>query len=334
MPMLITDPNQRDNPIVFVNDAFLSLTGYDREDIIGKNCRFLQGSETSSESVDNIRSSIAANRDVAVEILNYRKDGSTFWNALFISPVIDEGGKLLYFFASQLDVTDKKQAEIELNSQRDRFEIAVKERTRELETALHTQTMLLHEVDHRVKNNLQLVNSLVSMQLRSISDATVRASLQSLRERIEALSTVHSLLYQRDDIRQLSVADLVRDLTNSLVASSGRQTIETNLELDDVVVPAEQATPIALIVNELVTNVLKHAFPDDRSGRLDVRVKNNGEGLVVEVADNGVGLPKERRESAFGTKLTDAVARQLQSRIEWTTGSDGTTATLRVKEVT
>lgn len=330
MPMLITDPAKPDNPIVFVNDAFLNLTGYQREDIIGRNCRFLQGADTDSADIARIRDAIQAQREISVDILNYRKDGSTFWNALYISPVSDEEGKLLYYFASQLDVTDRKRQEKELNHQRDRFESAVKERTRELEQALEAQTMLLHEVDHRVKNNLQLVSSLILMQGREIADPAIRESLRSMQERIEALGTVHHLLYQADDVRQLSVADLVRDITSGLIASSGRKDVTTDLDLDDLAVRSEQATPIALIVNELVTNALKHAFPDGRPGRISVRAKENADGYAVEVADDGVGMGKTRRSSAFGTKLTDALARQLHSRIEWSPGNPGTVARIRV----
>lgn len=330
MPMLITDPNQPDNPVVFVSDAFLTLTGYDREDIIGRNCRFLQGAETDPADIQAIRDAVAERRDTSIEILNYRKDGTTFWNALYLSPVIDETGDLLYFFASQLDVTERKLAERELSTQKNRFQAAVKERTRELEEALEAQTMLLHEVDHRVKNNLQLVSSLIVMQSREIADPAIRASLKSMRERVEALSTVHHLLYQTDDVRQLSVADLVRDLVTGLVSSAGREEIGADLDLDDVPVRADHATPISLIVNELVTNALKHAFPDGRAGTISVQVKQQPEGLVVEVADNGAGMAKERRASAFGTKLTDALARQLHSRIEWSSAEPGTRARIRI----
>lgn len=111
MPMVLTDPNQEDNPIVFANVAFEDLTGYNQEEIIGRNCRFLQGADTDQSSVKQIRDAVAARQEVAVEIINYRKDGSQFWNALYISPVYDDDGKLKYFFASQLDVTRRASAE-------------------------------------------------------------------------------------------------------------------------------------------------------------------------------------------------------------------------------
>ncbi|WP_428695937.1 histidine kinase famiy protein [Stenotrophomonas chelatiphaga] len=111
MPMIITDPHQPDNPIIFANRAFLEMTGYEREELEGRNCRFLQGPDTDRSSIDEVREGIRESREVATEILNYRKDGSTFWNALFVSPVFDDEGKLVYFFGSQLDVSRRRDAE-------------------------------------------------------------------------------------------------------------------------------------------------------------------------------------------------------------------------------
>jgi PAS domain S-box-containing protein len=111
MPMTVTNPRLPDNPIIFANPAFLAMTGYSEADIIGANCRFLQGRDTDPHTVTEVRDAIAQRREIATEILNYRKDGSTFWNALFVSPVYDEHGELVYFFASQLDISRRRDAE-------------------------------------------------------------------------------------------------------------------------------------------------------------------------------------------------------------------------------
>ena len=111
MPMIVTDPRKPDNPIIFANNAFVGMTGYATEELLGRNCRFLQGPNTDGATVAEIRAAVAAQREYSCEILNYRKNGSSFWNALFVSPVFDEQGHLVYFFASQLDVSRRRDAE-------------------------------------------------------------------------------------------------------------------------------------------------------------------------------------------------------------------------------
>ena len=111
MPMILSDPHQEDCPIIFCNQAFEALTGYTQADIIGRNCRFLQGPGTDQVTISRIRDAVARKEDSHEELFNYRKDGTGFWNALFISPVFGTAGELLYFFASQLDVTRRHEAE-------------------------------------------------------------------------------------------------------------------------------------------------------------------------------------------------------------------------------
>ncbi len=111
MPMVVTDPHAADNLIIFVNHAFVAMSGYSVEEIIGRDCRFLQGPETDRLAIAAIRDAIEKREEISTEILNDKKDGETFWNALFIFPVFDKQGELVYFFASQLDVSRRRDAE-------------------------------------------------------------------------------------------------------------------------------------------------------------------------------------------------------------------------------
>ncbi|NKE48736.1 PAS domain-containing protein [Roseomonas frigidaquae] len=111
MPMIVTDPNRPDNPIVFANPAFQQMTGYPAEEVLGRNCRFMQGPDTDLDAIAQIRNAISSRTDISIELVNYRKDGSTFWNALFVSPVFGSDGSLLYYFGSQLDVSRRREAE-------------------------------------------------------------------------------------------------------------------------------------------------------------------------------------------------------------------------------
>ena len=105
MPMIVTNPREDDNPIVFANDAFCRLTGYTRGEVLGNNCRFLQGPESDPLTIDKIRAAVATQQSIEIDIRNHTKDGTLFWNRLFIAPIRDASGAVDYFFASQLDVT-------------------------------------------------------------------------------------------------------------------------------------------------------------------------------------------------------------------------------------
>lgn len=330
MSMIVTDPRRDDNPIVFANDAFLRMSGRTREEVVGRNCRFLQGPETDPQAIDDIRAAVQAGDSINIDILNYRKDGRSFWNALHISPVFNDAGELQFFFSSQLDVSDRKNAESRVVAEKERFEQAVQDRTAELQTALEAQTALLHEVDHRVKNNLQMISSLIVMQSRSIPDESIRLSLKSMLDRVEALSTVHRRLYQSNDISRFDLADFVRDIVTDLIAAAGGR-FDMQLDLNPVDIPAEKAAPVALIVNELVTNAIKHGFRDRGEGMIAVRVKRLDGHCVIEVADNGSGMrgtqPSTDR-SSFGLRLIRALGRQLHANIEWAEGNPGTRVVL------
>lgn len=132
MPMVITDPHQPDNPIVFVNDAFSQLTGYARDEILGRNCRFLQGPETDPADVAQIRDAIERQVPIEIDLLNHKKTGEAFWNRLLVSPVFDDQGRLTYFFASQFDATLERDRLVRLQADRDALEREIERRTHAL----------------------------------------------------------------------------------------------------------------------------------------------------------------------------------------------------------
>jgi PAS domain S-box-containing protein len=327
MPMVITDPRQADNPIVFVNKAFQTLTGYEREEIIGRNCRFLQGPDTDPETVLAIRRAIEAGEDIQIDILNYRKDGSTFWNALFLSPVRGHDGEIQFFFASQLDLSERIEAHRQVVDQKAEVDRLVAERTAELELALDAKTLLLHEVDHRVKNNLTMIGSLLRLQARTLPDPDLKSTLESMLERVDALATVHRRLYQSDDITRFDVGALSETLALDLVGAAGRKDIVLQLDVSPVIVPSSLASALGLIINELLTNALKHAFRDGRSGRLRVTAATFGAQGRIIVADDG---PDARLDGqpGLGRDLIARLSRQIGGETRWNASGDGMTATI------
>jgi PAS domain S-box-containing protein len=324
MAMIVTDPRQADNPVIFANDAFLKLTGYPRDEVIGRNCRFLQGPDTDPVQADRVREAVAKGEDAVVDILNYRKDGSSFWNALHVSPVRDKTGEVAYFFASQLDVSDSKRLASERDDVRDRLEAAVADRTHELSQALDQKTALLHEVDHRVKNNLQLISSLLLLQNRRVTDPAVKASLRGMLERVSAIATVHRRLFQSDDVERFDVSAFVRDLVSDMVGSTRRDDVTVRLDLERVDVAAAKAAPLALVISELFSNALRHAFPIGHSGEIFVGIVRSDDDLRIEITDNGVGLENSASSGGFGLTIVQLLCQQLKARSETTPAEPGT----------
>ncbi len=325
MPMLITDPRQADNPIVFVNDAFLRMSGYDRDEVIGHNCRFLQGPDTNPAAVEAIRSAVRAGQEVAIDLLNYRKDGTPFWNALFISPVTNESGHLLFFFASQLDVTERKRAELAVAEDRDRIEEAVARRTVELEQALAARTELLHEVDHRVKNNLQLVTALIFIESRLARDDTAATSLNRLRARVAALSAVHRLLERDRDVVRFDVAALIREFAAE-VAPAGAI---FSLDLERVSVSAAYAAPVALLVSELIRLAVARTKASGADGAITLAVKPAETGRYrFSIAASGALAGIEASLTADERAFVDRLCRQLRADLSWQDGGDTEIAVL------
>lgn len=135
MPMIITDPNKHDNPIIFANAAFLKLTGYEYNEIISKNCRFLQGKDTDQADVALVRDAIARRVPIELDVINYKKNGEKFWNRLLISPVFDDDGSLTYFFASQYDVTLERDKVVRMQREQQELEQQVARQSSDLETS-------------------------------------------------------------------------------------------------------------------------------------------------------------------------------------------------------
>lgn len=315
MPMIITDPRQPDNPIIFCNKAFNELTGYTNSELVGTNCRLLQGPETDKATVAKIRSAIEAERDIAVDILNYRKDGSTFWNALFVSPVRNHVGQVIYFFASQLDFTNIKSKEAELAKARHSAEEEVAQRTADLRAALDAKTLLVHEVDHRVKNNLLTIASIVKLHARLSQDDVVKRTLRSVLNRVEALSTAQRKVFNDDRVDRFDVGDFAKDLLLDMVGSLKRSDITATTDIHPVVVPATKASALSLILNELISDAVRRGLSDG-GGEIHLEVRRLNGHFLIRVIDTVTPVSVDRDEDAFGRLMLDTCARQLDAKIE------------------
>jgi len=285
MPMVVTDPRQDDNPIVLANQAFLDLTGYAADEVIGRNCRFLQGPDTSPDAIERVRHGLeGGGHDLELELLNYRRDGTTFLNQLAISPIYDDEGVLLYYFASQKDVTSRRRAE-------------------ELEA---TERLLLMEVDHRAMNALALVQSVVRL---SRAD-NVREFSASVTGRVDALARAHRLLSQSN----WAGAELV-ELLRLEIASP--ETGAVKLHGEPAFLPACLVQPLSLVLHELMTNAARHGALSRPDGDLQLSWDQVDHCLAIDWTEHSDQLRLSSPEHGFGlTMVKGVVERQLGGRFE------------------
>ncbi|MGU3540256.1 histidine kinase dimerization/phosphoacceptor domain -containing protein [Methylobacterium sp. A54F] len=324
-PMVVTDPRRDDHPIVWVNEAFVRHTGYERSEILGRNCRFLQGSDSDPAVIGQMRRAIESGGPTECEVLNYRKDGTAFWNAMTINPVRDAAGQVIYYFAAQADMTDKYRLEVAMRGANDELERLVSARTADLQAALEQKTALLHEVDHRVKNNLQVISSLMLLKARRTPEGEARDALQAMADRIGALSTAHRMLYSAGDVTRFSLDAFTSDLLADLSAGLDPERTRVAAAVDPIAVSAAMAAPLALMIHELATNAVRHAFPGERGGSVRITAQRNASGFRLLVEDDGIGIGAAPPNPAgFGRSLVEMVVRQLRGTIAWREGSPGT----------
>lgn len=299
--MVVTDPRQPDNPMVLANQAFLNLTGYDSSEIIGRNCRMLQGEHTSRLAVAEIRAGVAEEREVNVELLNYRKDGTTFWNQLYLSPIHDRQGRLLYFFASQLDVSAQRRLE-------------------SLEASEHR---LLREVDHRSLNALAIVGAIV--RLSRADNAAAYAS--AVQARVQAVAQAHAILATRG-WTDVPIADVIRTQVEPYSAR------RIQLQGPDTTLPGQLVQPLALVFHELAANAAVHGALSRPNGSIIVRWTEGAaprREITIAWKETGGPTPPSERPKGFGTTMINAiVSRQLKGRVQNEWAPDGLNAQLTV----
>jgi len=220
MPMLITDPRQDDNPIVFANGAFTDLTGYTEEQLLGRNCRFLQGPDTDRATVAELRQAVEQQRAVAVDLLNYKADGTPFWNALFFGPIFDQDGQLLYFFASQMDITERR------NNQESWLQAQKMEAIGQLSAGMA----------HDFNNLLQVING--NLEVALLGTGSQHKATEPIRRAQRATMQAGKLTQQlltfarkqRLEPKRLSLNSLVVEFSDMLVRTLGDK-VDLRLDL-------------------------------------------------------------------------------------------------------
>jgi len=227
--------------------------------------------------------------DLVFETVHKRKDGTLYDVSVHLQLLMAREERV--FFAAIRDVTHENALNLEL----------VK-RQAELEKALASREVLLQEVNHRVKNSLQVVTSLLQLHARQVSDEALRQALMDARNRVAVVATIHQRLYMSGEHSMVDVGEFLSQLTQDTVRSLDiGARIETRLDLEEEIsLGIDQAVPLALILAELVTNSLKYAFGENGKGTVGVSLRSQSDSLTVSVWDDGVGSPKTCRTLAWG----------------------------------
>jgi PAS domain S-box-containing protein len=313
--------------IVEANDKFLEMAGYDREDLAAGRIDWQQMTPPEYRHLDKRALKEAINTGanaVPFEKAFIRKDGTRL-------PVIVAGAMLdetrVNGVAFVLDITARKQAEEELLRLNTELEQRVQERTsqlrsneEQLQASLKEKEVLLQEIHHRVKNNLQIITSLLKMQSDSQTDIQVRELFLDSRRRIRSMALIHEQLYRSQDLKTIDFSDYITQLVNHIRRSFSQTIANVTVRLDipAFVLDIDHALPLGLIVNELVSNSFKHAFSTlgstEKKEIWVTMTEEPSDGLTLEVGDSGCGLPYEvdlEKSPSMGLQLVRSLVLQL-----------------------
>ena len=300
MAVCLTDPRRHDNPMVFVNEAFLRLTGYDADELIGRNCRMLQGADTDRATVAELRRAVEEEDVVVVELLNYRKDGSAFWNALHLGPIYAEDGSLEFYFGSQWDVSEVHAARADE----------------------HLARMFSRELAHRMKNMFAVISGIVSMSARH--EGVPRVA-RVINERISALGrayddalTSHTLEHvELGRVARLTLAPYLDEAADRILIRGER-----------VMLRPATVSLVGLALHELAVNALKYGALAGEDGHVELDWAFDGRRALVVQWRESVGehsaarreAPRDVRRTGAGRGIVDDLmhAAGALSSTRWT----------------
>ncbi len=290
--------------VITCNSAVEHIFGYKKEEVIGRTLQFLHvNKEQYTEFNEGLSSALKGEGLFNAEFPARRKDGTAIMTEYTVTETSDDSSGRSVLVIVVRDITERKRSE------------------EQLRVALKEKEVLLKEIHHRVKNNLAVISSLLNMQSKYIKDKKTLEIFRESQNRVKTMALIHTKLYQSSDLARIDFADYIRKLAGDLIESYRLEPDSVKLHLDvrDVYFDVNMGIPCGLIINELLTNSLKHAFPNGRKGEVSVSLRPDDGKITLVVADNGAGFPENvdfRNTESLGFQLVTALVEQVGGTIE------------------
>ena len=289
--------------ILVWNPGAERITGYKATEVLGKQVTRIFSSREPGLELENALDQVRAAGAFQIEGWAGRKDASPFWAETALSKLVDAKGKMIGVSVIIRDATERRRAEDAMKA------------------SLQEKEILLKEIHHRVKNNLQVISSLLRLQSETVRDKETAALFLDSQERVRAMAMVHEYLYKSSDLSRINfpayVASLVRNLYRTFGLSSSEN--PPTVEVDDVLLSLDVAVPCGLLLTELISNAAKYAYPDKKGGPVEIRFRDLSDGLFeLSVADHGIGFPENfdwMASDSLGLRLVRLLTEQLHGKI-------------------
>ena len=295
----LTSPDGR---LIKINQAFANILGYTIEEIQNFNFAEITHPDDLAKSQESIRCLLANEKNsYRIEKRYIHKNGNAIWVDVSTTLLRDKDGSPLYFITSIADITGRKRIEEDLRN------------------LLNEKEIILKEVHHRIKNNMNIILSLLALQANEQEDPAIKKILQDASGNVRSMSVLYDKLYRSETINEISVKEYLSHLINEIVSVFPQKgAVKIKTQIDDIILGPQILSPIGIIINELITNAMNYAFTDHNAGIISVKASKKENLITLIFEDNGIGLPESvslENSSGFGLNLVGMLAKQLNGSV-------------------
>jgi len=315
----------REGRITLANEQACATFGYTLEELVGQTLEILAPERFRAEHKalreQFLNETLQRRMGRGREVTGMRKDGVEIAVEIDLTNLLSDAGS--FVMASIVDVTERKRQMNALRELNETLERRVEERTRAVTASLAEKEALLREIHHRVKNNMQIISSILRLQSRYLKDPELQEVFHDCQGRIRTMALIHEMLYQSKGLARIDFKAYLESLAGMLLRSQTNRslTLRHQFDIERLELTMDVAIPVGLIANELLTNCLKHAFAGREKGLVRLALKShNASQLLLTIADDGCGLPPDfalEKSTSLGLRLVRILTDQIKGQMEW-----------------